>query len=218
MNEIQIFNHPQFGKIRTAGTSEDPMFCLKDVCDALGLRVDGVIKRIGDPNPIGVLDSNGHRQGTYFINEKNLYRVIMRSNKKEAVLFQNWVCEEVLPCIRRNGMYATDETLEKLIGEPDFGIRMMKRLRKERAEKKQLTEAHKKLQDEMGRIKPMADYCNRVLNTQQTVTVTQIAQDYGYSARAFNELLRDMGIQFRQSEQWMLYASLKKKGYELKVE
>lgn len=137
----------------------------------------------------------------------------MRSDKPEAVTFQNWVCDEVLPCIRRHGMYATDETLEKLIGEPDFGIQLLTKLKEEREAKNRVMEAHAKLQDAMERIQPMADYCQRVLNTQQTVTVTQIAQDYGYSARAFNELLRDMGVQFRQNEQWILYAAIKKKGY-----
>jgi len=234
MQEIKIYNHPQFGEIRTAGTSENPLFCLKDVCEVLGLRVDNVTKRIGDPYPIGVLDSNGHRQQTYFINEKNLYRVIMRSDKQVAVDFQNWVCDEVLPSIRKHGMYATGETLDRLITSPEFGIRLLSELKDERearmresALREQAVQAHQEEHDarmrltaehhelvrEMGRVAPLADYCKQVLTTNETVTVSQIAQDYGYTAQAFNNLLHDLGLQYFVNGQWILYASIKDKGY-----
>lgn len=244
MNEIKIFNHPEFGEIRTAGTSENPLFCLKDVCRALVLnqpsRVKSRLDRDGVTS-IKVIDSLGRGQMTSFINEKNLYRVIMRSEKQEALMFQNWVCDEVLPSIRKHGMYATDTTLEQLISSPDFGIQLLTKLKEERAvriretelhkqerelrlretelrkqaenERLQLSDAHQSLVQEMNRIAPLADYCKQVLASKDVVTVTQIAQDYGYSAKAFNQLLRDLGIQFRRNDQWILYGHLKEKGY-----
>lgn len=113
---IQIFNSPQFGDIRTAGTAEEPMFCLADLCRVLELRVDGVMPRLkeGGYNRIGVGVQTGvKRDGTpaiqnvemVFINEQNLYKVIMRSDKPQAEAFQDWVCGEVLPSIRKHGSY-----------------------------------------------------------------------------------------------------------------
>ena len=104
MNEIEIFKNERFGEVRVAGTSDNPLFCLADVCKILGLRVDAVQSRLtDDPIRIGVTDSIGREQQMNFVNEKNLYKVIMRSDKPQAEPFQDWVCGEVLPSIRKHG-------------------------------------------------------------------------------------------------------------------
>lgn len=93
MEAIKIFENDRFGEVRVAGTSENPLFCLADVCKILGLRVDAVQSRLTDaPIRIGVTDSIGREQQMNFVNEKNLYKVI-----------QDWVCGEVLPSIRKHG-------------------------------------------------------------------------------------------------------------------
>lgn len=85
MNEIEIFKNERFGEVRVAGTSDNPLFCLADVCKILGLRVDAVQSRLtDDPIRIGVTDSIGREQQMNFVNEKNLYKVIMRSDKPQA--------------------------------------------------------------------------------------------------------------------------------------
>ena len=100
MEAIKIFENDRFGEVRVAGTSENPLFCLADVCKILGLRVDAVQSRLTDaPIRIGVTDSIGREQQMNFVNEKNLYKVIMRSDKPQAEPFQDWVCGEVLPSI-----------------------------------------------------------------------------------------------------------------------
>lgn len=102
-----IFNHPDFGKIRTAGTSEQPLFCLADVCKALDLDNPSYIKKRLDAK--GVFSNytkTGRGQRTLlFINEPNLYKCIFQSRKKEAQRFQDWIFEEVLPAIRETGSY-----------------------------------------------------------------------------------------------------------------
>ena len=104
MEAIKIFENDRFGEVRVAGTSENPLFCLADVCKILGLRVDAVQSRLTDaPIRIGVTDSIGREQQMNFVNEKNLYKVIMRSDKPQAEPFQDWVCGEVLPSIRKHG-------------------------------------------------------------------------------------------------------------------
>jgi prophage antirepressor-like protein len=107
-NKIQVFTNPQFGEIRTAGTPDNPLFCLADLCRVLEignpsdaksrLKKDGVVLT-------EVIDSIGRKQSVTFINEQNLYKLIMRSDKPQAEPFQDWVCGEVLPSIRKHGAY-----------------------------------------------------------------------------------------------------------------
>ncbi len=121
MEAIKIFENDRFGEVRVAGTSENPLFCLADVCKILGLRVDAVQSRLTDaPIRIGVTDSIGREQQMNFVNEKNLYKVIMRSDKPQAEPFQDWVCGEVLPSIRKHGAYMTNDTLEESLGLARF--------------------------------------------------------------------------------------------------
>lgn len=108
-NQVETFNNPHFGEIRTAVDDfGEPWFCLADICRILELRVDGVMPRLrkGGYNRIVVADALGRNQETTFVNEQNLYRVIMRSDKPKAEPFQDWVCGEILPSIRKTGQYA----------------------------------------------------------------------------------------------------------------
>lgn len=121
MSNIKIFESPDFGQIRTAGTSDNPLFCLTDICKVLELRVLDVKKRLADPYVdsivIGVQtgvkkDGSPAMQNKEmpFVSEPGLYKVIMRSDKPQAEAFQDWVCSEVLPSIRKSGGYiAADE-------------------------------------------------------------------------------------------------------------
>lgn len=118
--EITIFNNERFGEIRTAGTPEEPLFCLSDICKALELpQVSRVRSRLKKDGLILIkaTDSLGRQQETLFCNEQNLYRVIMRSDKPNAESFQDWVCGEVLPAIRKTGKY---ELKKNTISLPDF--------------------------------------------------------------------------------------------------
>lgn len=134
MNEIKIFENPQFGKVRTAGATDNPLFCLADVCRVLELRVDGVTSRLKSDgvNRIGVIDSMGRQQTAIFVNEQNLYKVIMRSDKPQAESFQDWVCGDVLPSIRKHGAYMTDNIIERTLTDPDYLIQLATALKDER--------------------------------------------------------------------------------------
>ena len=143
MENVIIFESDKFGQIRTAGTSEEPLFCLADVFKALDLEVQNTKKRLKDPwvysIQVGVqtgVKSDGspaiQQVDMTFINEQNLYRVIMRSDKPQAEAFQDWVCGEVLPSIRKNGAYMTEQTLERALAEPDFLIQLAQQLKEEK--------------------------------------------------------------------------------------
>ena len=107
MNTIQIFKNPEFGEVRTAGTPENPLFCLMDICKALGLTQGHVRERLDDggvsTEPIS--DNLGREQLANFVNEDGLYDVILDSRKPEAKKFRKWVTSEVLPSIRKSGGY-----------------------------------------------------------------------------------------------------------------
>ena len=118
LTDIRIFENVEFGKIRTAGTGDKPLFCLADVCKILEinnssdvknrLKTDGVVL-------IEVIDSLGRTQKAVFIDERNLYKVIMRSDKPQAEAFQDWVCGDVLPSIRKTGVYALPKTFAQAL-------------------------------------------------------------------------------------------------------
>lgn len=111
--ELRIFNNEEFGEIRTVLVDNEPLFCLADVCKALGLeqvsRVKARLKEDGVTTN-KVVDSLGREQVATFINESNLYKTIFQSRKKSAERFTDWVTSEVLPSIRKTGSYGMPKT------------------------------------------------------------------------------------------------------------
>lgn len=145
MNEIQIFSNEQFGNIRIAGTNDNPLFCLVDVCRVLEIQPSVTKRRLKQDgvNLIKVTDACGREQLTTFITEQNLYKVIMRSDKPQAEPFQDWVCGEVLPTIRKHGGYLTPAAIEKALTDPDFIIGLATQLKTEQQRVKQLVDDNK---------------------------------------------------------------------------
>lgn len=150
-NEIKIFDNPQFGEIRTAGTSEKPLFCLADVCRVLDLQVTPTKNRLKPDGVslIKVIDSLGREQEATFITEQNLYKVIMRSDKPQAEPFQDWVCGEVLPSIRKTGSYLT----EKLLSPSELILKLAQMNVENERKMKALEEKQTRLESEIEEIK-----------------------------------------------------------------
>lgn len=214
-NQVTIFNNPQFGEIRTAGTADNHLFCLADVCNALGLSAKGVNqllnKEVISNYP---LETAGGIQQALFVNEDGLYDVILDSRKPEAKMFRKWVTSDVLPTIRKTGGYITTTTemsdaeiLAKavLVAQTTIANRetRIKQLESENAEQKTLIQQMQKGND----------YLNVILQSKGTLATTQIAADYGMSAVKFNKKLNEMRIQHKVNGQWILYSSLMGKGY-----
>lgn len=228
---IQIFSNPQFGEIRTAGTADNPMFCLTDLCRVLEIsNVTDTRNRLKQDGlgQIEVIDTIGRKQSVYFINEQNLYKLIMRSDKPQAEAFQDWVCGEVLPSIRKTGGYiaaTNDMTDEEIMAKALLVAQSTIERRDQRI--KELETANKQQQARLERascqisemskdidvMKPKAEYYDMLLNNKSTVLTTQIAQDYGMSAIAFNKILAELGVQRKVAGQWILYTQYIKKGY-----
>ena len=214
-NNIQIFNNEELGTIRIMGTPDAPLFCLGDVCKMLGLKSWHVKERLGD-NIVStevISDSLGRQRVVNFITEDGLYDVILDSRKPEAKRFRKWVTSEVLPTIRKHGAYMTKDTLERAITEPDFLIQLATTLKEEKAkrlEAEQQCEAQKQI---IGEMEKKVSYLDLILSSTSTMTITQIAQDYGMSGQRMNKLLHGLRIQYKVGEQWILYAEYKDKCY-----
>lgn len=108
MNDLTVFQNPEFGELRTAEQNEETWFCLADVCRPLGLRAHDVRKRLKTEGVVTInTPTNSGVQGMLYVTEGNLYRTIFQSHKPEADRFTDWVTEEVLPSIRKTGRYET---------------------------------------------------------------------------------------------------------------
>lgn len=212
MNELQVFENKEFGKIRTVEIDNKPYFVGKDVADILGYSNPrkAIIDHV-DNEDKGVTkrDTLGGNQKLTIINESGLYSLILSSKLPQAKKFKRWVTSEVLPAIRSHGMYATDE----LIANPDIAIAAFQALKEERKQRKALECECNRQKQIIGELKPKADYTDIILQSKSLMTITQIAKDHGISGKAMNELLHKFGIQYKQSGQWLLYSKYHNNGF-----
>lgn len=202
--DLQIFTNPVFGQIRTVTVNGAVLFGGKDVAIALGYanpadaltrHCKGVVNRYPLETPGGI-------QQIRFITEGDVYRLIVSSHLPAAEKFEAWVFDEVLPSIRRHGLYAIDEILDN----DELLEQALTRLRAERV--KRLTAEQALLE-----AAPKVSYYDIVLQSPTLMPITAIAKDYGLSAKKLNRLLADEHIQFKQSGIWYLYAEYAKCGY-----
>lgn len=197
MSELQIFQNAEFGSVHTATIDGEPYFVGKDVATILGysnLR-DAISKHVDDEDKgVAKCDTLGGRQEILFINESGLYSLILRSQLPAAKRFKRWVTSEVLPAIRRHGMYATEE----LIANPDLAIAAFQALKAEREKRQALEEAVAVQAQQIAELKPKATYYDVVLKCKDAVNISVIAKDYGWSAQRMNEYLHKKGVQYKQ--------------------
>ena len=179
MNNIQVFNNPQFGTVRTAGTADNPTFCLSDVCRILDLGNPSQVKaRLGDgviSNEV-IQDSLGRTQQANFVNEDGLYDVILDSRKPEAKAFRKWVTSEVLPSIRKHGMYATGETIEQILTSPENAILILQAIQKERKERLAAQQQVEKLEAQAIEDKPKVIYADAVKGSTSACLIGELAK------------------------------------------
>ena len=170
MNEIKIFENPQFGKVRTVGTTDNPLFCLADVCNALGLQQGHVRERL-DKGVVSTepLVTAGGVQNANFVNEDGLYDVILDSRKPEAKAFRKWVTKEVLPSIRKHGAYMTDSIIERTLTDPDYLIQLATALKDERQKR---IEAEQSVKD----AQPAINFTNAVSGSVSSCLIGELAK------------------------------------------
>ena len=194
MSNIRIFNYNSV-EVRTIQKDGEPWFVLRDVCNVLGLGTPARVAERLDPDEVSqthITDSMGRQQETTIINESGLYNVILRSDKPEAKPFRKWVTSEVLPTIRRHGMYATPDTVEKMLADPDTTIKLLETIKQERA-------ARMALEAKAEADKPKVLFADAVSASHTSILVGDLAK-----------LLRQNGVEIGQNR---LFSFLREKGY-----
>lgn len=158
--EIQTFNFNSATLRTLTDTTGDPWFVLKDCMSILGLGNPTETVKMFDDDEFStteVIDSIGRRQQTYIISEAGLYGLVLKSRKPEAKEFKRWVTHEVLPSIRKHGIYATETTIDQILADPDFGIRLLTSLKNERAKR---IEAENHIKELEPKAKALDDFTN----------------------------------------------------------
>lgn len=209
MNELKVFQNSQFGDLEILTVDGKEWFPAVRVAEILGYT--NPHKAVRDHTKekgvtIRSVLSKGGKQNKKFIDEGNLYRLITRSKLPQADEFEEWVFEEVLPSIRKHGIYATDNVIEQTLRDPDYIINVLTEYKKEK-------DNNLILKQQIGELKPKADYVDEILKSPGTMTITQIAADYGLSAQKLNKLLHQARLQRRVGKQWVLYTEHMNKGY-----
>lgn len=212
MNDLKIFENGEFGKVRTVLVDDEPYFVGKDVAEILeyqnGSRdINRHVEKM-DRKKSMVFDGKQNKE-TILINESGLYSLILSSKMPRAREFKHWVTSEILPSIRRHGLYAVDEVL----ANPDMLINALTALKEERANRERLEEANAVQQQQIAELQPKASYYDVVLNCKDALSVSVIAKDYGWSAKKMNQYLHEHGVQYKQGSTWLLYARYAEQGY-----
>lgn len=228
-NSIQVFNSPQFGQVRSAGTSDNPLFCLADLCKALDLHPNVVKQRLTkDVCSTYPLETAGGVQQVNFVNEDGLYDVILDSRKPEAKQFRKWVTSEVLPSIRKTGGYiasSAEDTPEEIMARAFIIAQDTIKRKDERIALQQQTIDRQQgvisiqaelLEDQSKELeshKPILEIYDRLANTKGLLRARDVAALFGMSSITFNRTLAGLGVQYKQGGTWFLYAHLRDKGY-----
>ena len=192
--EVKTENGESLFDVETVARS---LGIIKSVLSTSGqsyIRWERVNKYLGKNSPLVGKGS--------FISEPMVYKLAFKANNALAEKFQDWLATEVLPQIRKHGMYATDDLLDN----PDLLIEVATKLKEEKT-------LRLIAEQRVNELQPKADYYDRILNNKGLVTVSTIAKNYGMSAVSFNKLLHELGIQFNQSGTWLLYSKFQDKGY-----
>jgi len=179
-NQLQIFNYNS-KQVRTIIKDGEPWFVAKDVCNILEINPSEAVKGRKDRNfedgldvdeyrdDIDIVDSIGRRQKALAVNEAGLYSLILKSRKPEAKQFKRWVTHEVIPSIRKYGLYATPDTVEKILENPDYMIEI---LQKYKEEKQKRLEAENRLKEQ----EPLVLFADTCLKSKDNILVRELAK------------------------------------------
>lgn len=213
MEDIKIFESAQFGQIRTLqGASGEPLFCLKDVCEAIGLDAKHYKKKLPDEMIVRVPMQHGRYKYMNYVTESGLYETILHGKSAKATVFRSWLTNEVLPKTRKTGGYipvrsgaskedvvaTTIEIFRKTMAYTESRMSVMQ---------EKISKWEKLLEEQL----PKVEYFDKVLSSESALTVNMIADCLGITAQRLNQLLCIWGIQYRQSGVYHLYSEYRDK-------
>lgn len=219
---VQLFVNKELElEVRTVEINGEGWLVGKDVAEVLGYSnsSDALKTHVDEEDKKKIAFSDYPQfgnKGAILINESGLYSLVLSSKLPGAKKIKRWITSEVLPSIRKHGMYATDELLDN----PDLLIAAATKLKEERAAR---LEAEKKVENltlinaqqnqRIGELQPKATYYDLILQNNSLLAISAIAKDYGMSGQSLNKKLHELEVQYRLGEQWLLYAKYHGKGY-----
>ena len=198
MADLQIFENEQFGQVRTLEINSEPWFVGKDVGEILGYSNTPKAIRDHIDNEDKLTERivlSGQNRETILINESGLYSLILSSKLPKAKEFKHWVTSEVLPSIRRHGAYMTADTIDKVLQDPDFGIRLLSELKSEREERR-------RLEAEAEKNQPKVLFADSVSASHTSILIGELAK-----------LIKQNGVDIGQKR---LFEWLRNNGYLIK--
>ena len=209
MNQITVVHKQQLldNTFTIYGTKEEPFFLAKDVAAWIGhTDPSKMVRSVDEDEKVkNIVPTLGGPQEMQLLTEDGLYEVLMQSRKPIAKQFKKEV-KHILKNIRKHGGHLTDQTIEQALLNPDTLIQLATKIKEER-------EARMIAEQRVAEYEPKIDYLDMILSSEDTVTTTQIAADYGMSARQLNEILHKLGIQRKVGKQWLLYKAHMNKGF-----
>ena len=212
-SEVRLFENPEFGSVRTVVIDNEPWFVGKDVADILGYRNlnEAITDHVEEEDKLNSktlssFELNLGQRGGWIINESGLYSLILSSKLPKAKEFKRWVTSEVLPDIRKHGMYMTKQVMDNLVNDPRNFIQLLTAY----ADAK---DKIKEQEETIAIMEPKAEYHDDVLDAEGVLTTTVIAKEYGWSPQKMNKHLHNKGIQYKVGKTWVLYDKYADKGY-----
>ena len=196
-------------QVRAVIIGNEPWWVAKDVCGVLEIgNPTNAVKRLDQDESalISIKGTNYGNEPLNCVNEPGLYSLVLSSRKPEAKQFKRWITHEVIPSIRKHGTYMTPAKIEEVLFNPDMIIGLATQLKEEQ-------EKRRVLEQQAAENAPKLSYLKRILQSDSSLAITQIAKDYGLSAKKLNLILHAEGIQYRVNNQWVLYSKYQNKNY-----
>lgn len=221
MNELKVFDNPEFGEIRTVDIDNEPWFVGKDVASILGYKdtVNALKAHVDDEDKRGwqITTPSGTQQMT-IINESGLYALVLSSKLPTAKAFKRWITHDVIPSIRKHGAYMTPEKLQEAILNPDMMIQLCQQLKDEQEKNTVLRAKNSALVVENQIMAPKADYFDELVDRNLLTNFTEAAKQLNIKRRTFISFLIDKKYLYRDKKGNLLpYASAKTAGlFEVK--
>lgn len=204
---IKIFNNAEFGEIRVMLIEDDPWFVGKDIAMALGYKdtVNALKAHVDEQDKAGwrITTQFGEKETT-IINESGLYSLIFSSKLESAQRFKHWVTHEVLPSIRKHGMYMTDNLLETAIANPDFVIGLIQNMKAEKEKSAALQMQNKQLCEKNEEMQPKADYFDDLVAWNVSTNFRSTAKELRIPERLFIKMLISDGYIYRDKSNGIL--------------
>ena len=193
MNNVQVFENERFGNVRVTTVDHEPWFVAADVCKALEIEPTAT-RRLDDDekNTLRLTQGTSGNPNVTIVNESGLYSLVLGSRKPEAKAFKRWVTHDVIPAIRKHGVYMTPDALEKALLSPDYLLKVVTALKNE-------TDKRKALEQQVERDKPKVILADAITESDDSVLVKTLAtilkqNGYDIGQNRLFEQLRNEGF------------------------